>query len=47
MDLGLLKFMGLDLPKYLGLNLTKFMDLGQLNDLIKVVRIFMAINDKL
>src|SRR4030042_984379 len=53
--LGLPKFMGLDLTKFgdLGLTkfgdlgLTKFGDLGRINDLIKVVKIFMTINDKL
>jgi hypothetical protein len=51
MDLGHVE--GLDLPKFMdlghveGLDLPKFMDLGHVEDLIKVVRIFVTINDKL
>jgi hypothetical protein len=56
-DLDLAKLdLGLDLPKFtdldlakldLGLDPTKSMDLGRENDLIKVIRICIRINDKL
>ena len=45
LGLGLVKFTDLD-PAKLGLDLVKS-DLGRKNDLIKVVRICMTINDKL
>jgi hypothetical protein len=51
MDLGRVE--GLDLAKSMelgrveGLDLAKSMELGHVEDLIKVVRIFVAINDKL